>query len=129
MADTVTLTEGAAVAVEVRVDADDQWFVGEDRTLRFRFVDGDTDGVETWTMLLEVFAARAPKGALPLYTEEATGVARTITTPAYATVTVSGDKTLEHGPGIFQIVLSRTDPGNRTILAYGPAEIRSAVRT
>lgn len=116
------------MAVEGRIDADDDWFVGEDRTLRFRFVEGATDGIEGWNLLFELYASRPAKGAPPLFSETATGIARTLTTPAYATVTVSGDKTAAAGPGQFQYVLSRLGTGTRSVLAFGPATIRSAVR-
>lgn len=117
------------MAVESRIDDDDDWFVGEDRILRFRFTDGDTEGIENWNMLFELFASRARPGTPPLFAVPAVGVARTLTTPALAEVTVPGDETLANGAGIFQFVLSRTDIGSRAVLGFGPASIRSAVRT
>lgn len=114
------------MAVESRIDADDEWFVGEDRVIRFT-VSGDTDGIENWIMVFELFPRRAAVGDPPLMTVEAVGIAATPTSPPLAVCTVDGDETTGVGPGLFQYVLSRTDVGARAVLGFGPAEIRSAV--
>ena len=112
------------MAVETRIDADADWFVGEDRVLRFVFTDGDTDGIESWPMVFELFARRAKPGDVPLLSVPVVGIAAVGLEPAFATCQVSGDATALLGAGVFQFVLRRTDEGNRAVLSYGPAELR-----
>lgn len=114
------------MAEESRIDADDEWFVGEDRTIRFT-VSGDTDGIENWNITFELFTRRAKPGDAPLMVVDAVGVAATPTTLPTALVVVDGDETTAIGSGLYQYVLSRTDPGARAVLAFGPAELRTAV--
>lgn len=116
------------MAVESRIDAGDEWFVGEDRVLRFLFVEGGaTTDIASWEMVFQLFARRAQPGDVPLLEVPASGSAATTTLPAEATVVVDGDATLAIGAGVYQFVLSRTDVGSRAVLAFGPAQIRSAV--
>ena len=119
------------MAVESRIDADDEWFVGEDRVWRFRFVSGDVEDIDEWTMQLAFYARRARDTDPPLVVVPAVGIAATassgVVTPAYAVATVSAAETMTLRAGIFQFVLRRTDVGKRAGLSYGPAELRSAV--
>jgi hypothetical protein len=125
------------VAESFRIDADEQWFVGEDRILQFDFISGDTYGIEDWTIAAELYARRAVDGDAPLATFPAVATSvvaadpeadpPVLAVPARATVTVDGDDTTDVGPGVYQLVLRRTDTGLRTVLAYGPVELRSVV--
>lgn len=111
------------MAVESRINADDEWFVGEDRVLRFTFKDA-APGIEGWMIAFELYERRAVPADAPVMTVSASAAAGP---PPVATVNVDGDLTLAVGPGIYQFVLRRIDDGSRTILAYGPAELRSVV--
>jgi hypothetical protein len=113
------------VAVETRIDADDEWFVGEDRVLRFRFVEGDTTGIAGWPMEFALFARRAKPSDPPLLTAPAAGVDATDVTPALAQVIIDGDTTALLDPGVYGFALRRTDVGARSILSFGPCELRS----
>lgn len=119
------------MAVESRINADDEWFVGEDREWRFRFVAGDVDDVAEWTMQLAFYSRRARDTDPPLVVVPASGVPASavngVVTPAYAVAVVSAAETMTLRAGIFQFVLRRTDVGKRAVLSYGPAELRSAV--
>jgi hypothetical protein len=114
--------------VESRINADDDWFVGEDRLLQFRFVEGDTTGVEGWTMVLEFHPRRTDPSAIPLLAIPASGrAAATVGGEASAVATVTAEQTLTLGEGNFHFVLRRTDVGSRAVLSFGPAQLRSAV--
>lgn len=115
------------MAVESRIDAEDDWFVGEDRVLRFTFVAGDVSDVADWTLAFQLYARRAADGDAPLLVIPATGHPATATEPAYALVTVAAGQTEALGAGFYQFVLRRTDPGAVTVLSFGPAQLRSAV--
>lgn len=116
------------MAVESRIDADENWFVGEDKTLRFTFIEGDTDGIDTWPMALELHGRRAKAGDPPAWaTSDVSGIPATDDAPAQALVTVNGDATQALGPGTVQFVLRRTDSGARAVLSYGSGTLRSAV--
>lgn len=115
------------MAVESRIDADDEWFVGEDRVLQFRFVGGDTVGIETWAMEFALYPRRGATEGAPLFTQPAVGLAAQVGEPAFAVVAVSGEQTQSVGAGVYQYVLRRSDEGLRQVLAYGPADLQSAV--
>lgn len=119
------------MAVKSPIDADAGWFVGEDRTLRFEFEGGDVEGIETWDMVLELFAKRAKQGDPPLWASPpgaVQGYAPTPTSVATAEVVVPALATLAAGPGVAQFVLRRTDPGAATVLSYGGAHLQSAAQ-
>jgi hypothetical protein len=121
------------VAVEQRISADDGWFVGEDKVLRFT-VDGDTDGIAGWGLGFRLYAARSKDDDPPRLEILSGGGAivateATPTHPAIVTVTVTGEQTQTTGAGQFQFVLSRTDLGARNVLSFGAAAIQSAVRS
>lgn len=121
------------MAIESRIDAEDDWFVGEDRVLRFNFVDGDTAGIDTWTLEFALYARRSTDASSPLLTVVANGHAavaasdETPAVPAYALVSIAAAQSTALGPGHYQYVLRRTDTGHRSVLSFGPAELRSAV--
>lgn len=121
---TVTVSP---VAVEDRIDAADDWFVGEDRDLRFIFADGDVEGIEDWTMVFAVYSRRAAAADLALVSINAAGVAAADGVAAYAAVHVTAAQSTTIGAGNFQYVLSRTDVGHNTVLSLGPAQLRSRV--
>ena len=119
------------MAVESRIDADEEWFVGEDRVLRFVFDAGsDTSTIGDWSIVFELFGRRAGALAAPLLSVAATGVAAVAdpAAPSYAEATVPGEETAVLGPGIFRFVLRRTDAGFSQVLSFGVAQIRSAVQ-
>lgn len=115
------------MAVEIRIDATDEWFVGEDRVLRFRFTSGETAGIDGWGMELALYGRRAADTDAPLLTVPVSGFPETVGEPAYAVAQINGDQTALLGAGIYQLVLRRTDAGERSVLSFGPAELRSAV--
>lgn len=115
------------MAIESRIDAEDDWFVGEDRVLRFTFVAGDTAGVDDWTLAFELYGRRATDASDPLLTLTADGHPAVGEAAAYVLVNVAAADTLALGPGHYQYVLRRTDDGHRSVLSFGPAELRSAV--
>jgi hypothetical protein len=113
------------VAVESRIDADDEWFVGEDRVLNFAMVKGDLTGFAGWSVVLELYPRRAVEGDAPVATWP--GVPQPQTTPPSVSVLIPSATTATIPPGVYQYVLRRTDTGARAILAFGPADLRSAV--
>lgn len=115
------------MAVESRIDADDEWFVGEDRVLNFTMIQGDVTGIADWTIAFELFERRAKQTDAPVLTLPAVGHAATATTPDRVTVAVAAIQTETLPAGVYQYVLRRTDDGARAILAFGPADLRSAV--
>lgn len=119
------------MAVEQRISADDGWFVGEDKTLRFS-VEGDTDGIEGWALGFRMYGKKARDTDLPLLNISSAGgpivaTAAAAGRPAIVTVTVTGEQSQTLGAGVFQFVLSRTDVGARNVLSYGAAALQSAV--
>lgn len=115
------------MAVESRIDADDEWFVGEDRVLRFTFVEGDLTDLAEWAMSFTLYPRRAKLDADPLLTAPAVGYAAVPGAPAHARVSIDGTASAALEPGIYQFVLARADVGARQILSFGPAEIRRAL--
>ncbi len=119
------------MAVESPINADANWFVGEDRTLRFEFEAGNVTGIETWQMVLELFAKRAKFGDPPLWASPpgaVVGYPPTPTSAATAVIVVPAAATFAAGPGVVQFVLRRTDPGAAAVLSYGGAHLRSVVQ-
>lgn len=112
------------MAEQSRIDADDEWFVGEDRVIRFTFTRGDVSDITEWNMVLELFARRAADDAVPLVSVPATGFS---SDPAVAVAVVPAADSIALGPGVYQFVLRRRDEGSAAVLSYGPAELRSAV--
>lgn len=116
------------MAVQSRIDAEDEWFVGEDRVIRFTFDPAGTGvGFTGWEMVFELFGRRARADAEPLLTQVAAPVV--IEGKPLAVVQIDGDATTDLGAGLYQFVLRRTDEGARAVLAFGPAELRTAVNT
>lgn len=115
------------MAVESNVNADDEWFVGEDRQWQFEFVSGDTSDIADWPMNLAFYHRRAKDSDPPLVVVPAVGVVGGPSAPDRAVATVTAAESMQLGRGIFQFVLRRTDPGYRTVLSYGSAELRSPV--
>ncbi len=105
----------------------DGWFVGEDKTLHFTITGEDVGGISGWAMEWAVYRSRARSTEPPLLTVLATGVAPTALEGAKAVVPLSGEQSAALGPGIYQHVLRRIDPGFRTVLSFGSAKLRSAV--
>lgn len=115
------------MAVESRIDADDQWFVGEDRVFRFTLAEGNLPDLATWGVAFNLFERRAKPDAAPLLTAIGVGYAPAAGVPGQVQVTINGDDTLLLEPGLYQFVLARTDFGLRQILSYGPAELQRAI--
>jgi hypothetical protein len=89
-------------------------------------------------MVLQLFSRRAKDDAVPLLEVAVVGHAAiaadpeadppVVAAPASAACTIDGDQTTALGAGVYQFVFRRTDTGLRTILGFGPVELRSAVR-
>lgn len=111
------------MAVEAKVNADDGWFTGEDKTLRFP-VSGTIDNMDLWEVQFSLYQSRSATSAL--FTKE-TGSGVTISGQDIIDVAIGSADTINLVPGTYYYVLRRVDSGANSVLAYGHASIRSAV--
>ena len=100
----------------------DNWFIGEDRTLRFSVADsaGLAQNISGWT--LEWVLRERPWGTQALVTKT-TSAGITITNAAggVCEVAVADDDTINLAPGAYFHTLRRTNAGAETVLAFGDA--------
>lgn len=110
------------MAVESSIQADDGFFVGEDKDLRFE-VEGDVAGLSGWQVEFALYPRRTNDPAPLVVKTQSNGISRGGTT---LTVHLVGDDTAVLAGGLYQYVLRRTDPGFRQVLAYGGVNLRDA---
>ena len=112
------------MAVESPIEALDDWFVNEDKGLRFVLT--PPEYIAGWTFLFELRRRRAP--GPPLITKtSASGIVPTNVANGVVLVQINAADTVNLDGGSYHYVLWRTDPGNRTLLAFGGAVLRKAV--
>ncbi len=106
------------MAIQTDITADDKWFAGDDRVLRFAIAATNIAG---WTFAFEledsdnvnIFTAVSDGGAITI-TDEASGVLEVAVGPTDVPVAKRGRHAYR---------LRRADTGFVTTLAYGAAEI------
>ncbi len=103
----------------------DNWFLGEDRKLRFTVEDasGLAQDISGWT--LEWVLRERPWGTQALITKT-TGAGITITNASggVCEVAIADDDTLSLPPGGYFHTLRRTNAGAETVLAFGDAVLQ-----
>lgn len=111
------------MASGARVDAADQWRVGEDKRLIFTVYDdqGVKLNPDGWTATYRIFARRARPGDAPL--ASITGL---VGAGGVITVDVPAASTADLMAGTYEHVLRRVDEGNKAVLAYDSIELGAA---
>lgn len=106
-----------------RVDAEDGWHVGEDKTLRFTVRDDDGKPVNAtgWTASYAIHRRRAAHDAVPLWSTSVVGGSS-----GRLDVEVPAEATAGLQPGTYEHVLRRTDPGARAVLAHDSISLGGA---
>lgn len=106
------------MAVESSIEADDGWFTGEAKTLRYTLL--DADDATGWTMTWELRRRRSDAG--PVVAKATNdGV---VGGPGQVDVNVDAADTLALAGGTYHAVLRRTDVGNEQVLSYGAVVLR-----
>lgn len=110
------------MAVESKIEENRQWFTNEDKTLRYRL--DPPVAITGWTFLWELRKTR--RDVTPLLTKTTAGGTVVATDPAAGVVSVlvAAVDTVGLDGGTYHHVLWRDDPGQRTVLSYGPAVLR-----
>lgn len=119
------------MAIERNITSDDDFFLGEDKTLSFTVYqsDGSTaQNITGWALswMLKKDARDADADAKVTKT---TGSGITITSGAAGTLTVTIDDTdtASLAAGVYQHELKRTDDGFETVLTFGTCVLRQSV--
>lgn len=101
----------------------DNWFIGEDRDLRYTVLDASAVAVNISGWTLEWVLREKPWGATALITKTPA-----LTTPGsgICTVSIADDDTINLQPGIYYYTLRRTNAGAETVLAFGDAVLQQA---
>lgn len=117
--------------VESRIDADDDWFVGESKVLRFTVtVPAGTTDFTDWSVRWRLYDRKNVlvmeklSSANEVVLSEVT--ADSVTT-RYAAVQVAADDYDAVSAGTYQHSLWRIDPGSEAVLSFGPVVIQSDV--
>ncbi|KKN25968.1 hypothetical protein LCGC14_0879370 [marine sediment metagenome] len=116
------------MSIEAPILLSDNWFIGEDKTLRFTVVDsaGAVQVISGWA--LEWVLRNNPGSSAELLTKTTAGSGIAITNGAggICEVTIEDGDTLGIGPGDFFHTLRRTGDGNEVVLSFGQAILQVA---
>jgi hypothetical protein len=115
------------MSVEAKIQGSDNWFIGEDRTLRFAVVDSDgvAQDISGWS--LEWVLRRSPAGGTANITKtDGDGISITDGAGGILQVTISDQDTIDLGPASYFHTLRRDDDGNEIVLSFGQAILKSA---
>lgn len=112
------------MAVESSIGADDGWFVGEAKILRYEFL--DQDDTTAWLLRWELRRRREDTPPVVLKTS-ASGIVGGV---GFVLVNVLAVDTLSlTSTDDYHAVLWRTDAGNEQVLSYGPVVLREVIET
>ena len=125
------------MARQQNIGSSEDWFIGEDKTLKFAIYDGSTEATiqDVSAFAMAFFFRKIGESDKKLFTKTTGGSTITITgsfnaTPATNTqrvnVIIDDTDTDNLQPGQYQYWLWRTDAGTETVLAYVTAELKPA---
>jgi hypothetical protein len=110
--------------VEASIDADDDWFVGESKVLRFTVANGA--GISGWELRWRLIDRKGVVVMEKLSTANEIVATDQADPPLYlADVQVASDDYDDSPAGNYQFTLWRIDAGNEALLSYGSAVLRS----
>lgn len=120
------------MAIEANINADSDYFTGEDKSLQFTIYqsDGSTaQDITGWSLSWMVKKRKTDADNAALVTKTtADGIALTTPASGICTVTVEDtDITALVGGTLYYHELKRTDAGYETVLSYGTFTLRQAV--
>lgn len=118
------------MAIEQNIDADDDFFIGEDKSLSFTIYqsDGSTpQNITGWTIswMLKLKATDTDAAAKITKTT-ASGIALTTPASGVCTVTIADTDTDAIRADTYFHELKRMDAGFETILSFGACELRQS---
>ena len=115
---------------------DDDWFVGEDKTLSFEIFSSDEVTMENVTGFAMQWVMRQGLEGDPILINKTTAGATISITGTWnadmnintqrVNVSVPRTDTYRLQPGKYYHALKRTDSGNQTVLSYGAVELKRA---
>lgn len=112
------------MARESKIELENYWAAGEDRTLRFTVYDGPTNDtvVDVTGYSLEwVIRENDGNGTVLLTKAVGTGITITDGPNGIIDVAIDDDETVSLVEGVYFYTLRRNEPGNEVVLAYGTA--------
>lgn len=119
------------MAIEQHVTADDQWFLGEDKSLVITVYqsDGTTpQDITGWALSWRLKRKLSDADASALLTKTtSSGIALTTAASGVCTVTIADTDTDDIAPDTYQHELKRTDAGQETVLLYGDCTLKRGV--
>lgn len=103
----------------------DNWFIGEDKTIRIDVVDADdaAQAMTGWTLVWELKAASRSTSALISKTPS---IGNGSGTDDRATITVADTDTEALEPGTYYHHLRRSDAGSEQVLSHGSVVIKES---
>ena len=120
------------MAIEAHIDRDDDFFIGEDKTLTFTIYQSDGTTVQNitgWTLSWLLKGRPTDTDANAKVTKTTTAGGIVLTTPAsgICTVTVDDTDTDALAADRYWHELKRTDAGFETVLTFGPCELQQSL--
>lgn len=119
------------MAIIRNITADDDWFIGEDKTLPVTIyqADGTTaQNVTGWTISFLVKKNQTDADLSAKVTKTTvSGIALTTPLSGLVTITVADTDTDAIAPGSYWYEIKRTDAGFETVLTQGACWLRQAV--
>jgi len=105
----------------------DNWFAGEDKSLRFLIVDEDDAPLDVSSYALRwVLEGLSGTDLLTKETGDGITVGDGNGTGDAVTVAIDAEDTADIYPGVYRHALRRTDDDNEQVLSYGDAHLRDA---
>ena len=117
--------------IAANIDEDDDWFIGEDKSLPFTIYQSDKRTIQAitgWTLSWMLKRSLADADVDALLTKTTTsGISLTTPASGLCTVTIADTDTDSIEPGRYYHELKRMDDGNETVLSQGRCVLRRGV--
>ena len=119
------------MAIQRNITDEDEWFIGEDKTLTVTIYQSDEttpQNVTGWAVSFMLKRKRTDTDANALITKTtADDVALTTPGSGVITVSIADDDTSDLRADTYWYEIKRTDAGFETVLTYGSVELLQAV--
>ena len=124
------------MAREQHIGGTEDWFIGEDKTLKFEIYDSTEEQITDVSSYAMAFYLRQHGGPDTRLLTKTTGASTITVTGSHnadpdtntqrTNVLIEDTDTDNLQPGLYTYALWRTDSGNETVLAYGTAVLKKA---
>jgi len=113
---------------EATISAADNWFIGEDKTLRFTVLDSTGTAAQNITgwALEWILRTRPDAEGTAIYKAGTAAITITDGSAGICDVAIADTDTGTLSPGEYYHTLRRTDEGSETVLSFGKVSLRQA---